>query len=92
MLNSVTQSVGLVDSLEMLNKLVDAVAADQEKFCTFSQEQVDRIFSQASMAASQARLKLAKMAVDEGLMGVIEDKTIKNSFSSEYVHNTSVFI
>lgn len=88
MSTEVTQSVGLVDSVEMLNRLLDAVAIDQEKYSKFSQEQVDQIFSRCSMAANQARLKLAKMAVDEGGMGVLEDKTIKNHFSAEYVHST----
>lgn len=83
-----TQSVGLVDSLAALDALLDVVTIDQQTFAKFTQEEVNRIFSAASMAANQARLKLAKMAVEEGGMGILEDKTIKNHFSSEYVHNT----
>lgn len=78
----------MVDSAEMLDKLLEAVSIDQESFSKFTQEQVDLIFTKCSMAANQARVKLAKMAVDEGGMGVLEDKTIKNHFAAEFVHNT----
>ena len=77
----------LVDSTESLQKLIDNVRKAQKEFATFSQEKVDKIFLAAAIAANQARLPLAKMAVEETGMGVVEDKVIKNNFASEYIYN-----
>ncbi|WP_017663283.1 hypothetical protein [Baaleninema simplex] len=57
--------------------------------CTpnFSQEQVDTIFKKAALAANAARIPLAKLAVEETEMGVVEDKVIKNHFASEIIYN-----
>lgn len=85
---AIVQSVGFVHSREMLDKLMEVVAADQNTFGKFTQEQVDRIFSAGAIAANQARVKLAQLAVEEGGMGLVEDKSVKNHFSAEYVHNT----
>jgi acetaldehyde dehydrogenase/alcohol dehydrogenase len=67
---------------EDLDALVERVKAAQQKYATFSQEQVDRIFRSAALAASDARIPLARMAVEETGMGVLEDKVIKNHFAS----------
>ena len=77
----------IVDSTESLQTLIDNVRKAQEEFATFTQEKVDKIFLAAAMAANQARLPLAKMAVEETGMGVIEDKVIKNNFAAEYIYN-----
>ena len=61
--------------------------AAQKEFATFSQEKVDAIFYAAAMAADKARIPLAKLAVEETGMGVMEDKVIKNHFASEYIYN-----
>jgi acetaldehyde dehydrogenase/alcohol dehydrogenase len=67
--------------------LVERVARAQEEFSHFTQEQVDAIFAKAAFAAASARIELAKMAVEETGMGIIEDKVIKNHFASEYIYN-----
>ena len=77
----------LVDSVESLEKKIAAVRKAQQKFATFSQEQVDAIFKAAAIAANKARLPLAKMAVEETGMGVVEDKVIKNNYAAEYIYN-----
>lgn len=71
---------------ELLQKISEIREA-QKKFSTFTQEQVDEIFRQAAMAANNARIYLAKMAVEETGMGIVEDKVIKNHFASEYIYN-----
>jgi len=76
-----------VDPLADLNALVARVEAAHRLYSTFTQELVDRIFSQAAMAAADQRIPLAQMAVEETGMGVIEDKVIKNHFASEYIYN-----
>ncbi|MBT1445525.1 bifunctional acetaldehyde-CoA/alcohol dehydrogenase [Shewanella sp. JM162201] len=76
-----------VTNTQELNALVDRVAKAQAQFASFSQEQVDRIFRAAALAAADARIKLAKMAAEETRMGVVEDKVIKNHFASEYIYN-----
>ena len=76
-----------VDSVERLGAEIAAVRKAQEQYATFTQEQVDRIFFAAAMAANKMRLPLAKMAVEETGMGVVEDKVIKNHFASEYIYN-----
>ncbi|MGO5175868.1 bifunctional acetaldehyde-CoA/alcohol dehydrogenase, partial [Ruminococcus sp. LCP21S3_E8] len=57
------------------------------KFSTYTQEQVDKIFKAAAIAANQARIPLAKQAVEETGMGVVEDKVIKNNYAAEYIYN-----
>lgn len=70
-----------------VKKIVDSVREAQKKFANFTQEQVDEIFYRASWAANNARVPLAKLAVEDTGMGVVEDKIIKNHFASEYIYN-----
>ena len=70
-----------------LEATLASVRAAQAKFATYSQEQVDEIFRAAAMAANRARIPLAKMAVAETGMGVVEDKVIKNNYAAEYIYN-----
>ena len=77
----------VVDSVESFEKKLASVREAQKIFATYTQEQVDKIFFEAAMAANQARIPLAKMAVEETGMGVVEDKVIKNHFASEYIYN-----
>ena len=77
----------IVDSTESLQKLIEDVKKAQKEFATFSQEKVDKIFLAAAMAANKARVPLAKLAVEETGMGVIEDKVIKNNYAAEYIYN-----
>lgn len=76
-----------VDSKESFEALLARVRQAQQEFARFSQEQVDAIFKAAAMAANQARIPLAKEAVAETGMGIVEDKVIKNHFASEYIYN-----
>ena len=76
-----------VTNPQELDLLVEKVAAAQAEFANFSQEKVDKIFRAAALAAADARIQLAKMAVKETGMGVLEDKVIKNHFASEYIYN-----
>ncbi len=76
-----------VDSVESFKEAFESVKKAQEEFATFSQEKVDEIFKAAAMAANAARIPLAKMAVEETGMGVVEDKVIKNHYASEYIYN-----
>lgn len=80
------KSVG-VSSIEDLEILISKVKKAQKIFATFSQEKVDKIFRAAALAANRARIPLAKMAVEETGMGIVEDKVIKNHFASEYIYN-----
>ena len=77
----------VVDSIEMLEKAINQVKKAQTEFAKYSQEQVDKIFQAAAIAANQARIPLAKMAVQETGMGIVEDKVIKNHYAAEYVYN-----
>ncbi len=77
----------VVDSVEKLELMIERVKKAQKIFATYTQEQVDAIFKAASTAADKARIPLAKMAVEETGMGVLEDKIIKNHFASEYIYN-----
>ncbi len=77
----------LVDSVETLEKKLAEVREAQRKFATYTQKQVDEIFKAAAVAANQARIPLAKMAVEETGMGVVEDKVIKNNYAAEYIYN-----
>lgn len=87
MTNQSENKIPLVDSVPALERKLAEVRRAQEQFASFSQEQVDRIFRAAALAANHARLPLAKMAVEETGMGVVEDKVIKNSFASEYIYH-----
>lgn len=77
----------VVDSVESLEIKLKNMREAQNKYAKFTQEQVDEIFFRASVAANQQRISLAKMAVDETNMGVVEDKVIKNHYASEYIYN-----
>ena len=77
----------IVDSLESLEEKIKQVKEAQAKFAKYSQEEVDKIFLAAALAANKARLPLAKMAVEETGMGVVEDKVIKNNYAAEYIYN-----
>ncbi len=77
----------IVDSVETLGVAIKRVRAAQAKFATYSQEQVDKIFLAAASAANKARISLAKMAVAETGMGIVEDKVIKNHYAAEYIYN-----
>ena len=76
-----------VTTKEELDALIARVKAAQQKFASFSQKQVDTIFRSAALAAANARIPLAELAVEETGMGVVEDKVIKNHFASEYIYN-----
>ena len=77
----------IVDSVDRLQETIAKVRMAQEEFAKFSQEKVDEIFKAAAIAANKARIPLAKMAVEETGMGVVEDKIIKNHYASEYIYN-----
>lgn len=77
----------LVETAQDLEDLIARVKKAQKIFSTFSQQKVDKIFKEASLAANRARIPLAKMAVEETGMGIVEDKVIKNHFASEYIYN-----
>lgn len=76
-----------VDSIETLEEALARVREAQKKFATYTQEQVDEIFKAAAIAANQQRIPLAKMAVAETGMGIVEDKVIKNHYAAEYIYN-----
>ncbi len=82
-----TKETYIVDSVERLEETLARVREAQKKFATYTQEQVDAIFKAAAIAANQARIPLAKMAVEETGMGVVEDKVIKNNYAAEYIYN-----
>ena len=77
----------IVNDEESLAKMLAKVRAAQEKFATYTQEQVDKIFFAAALAANKMRIPLAKMAVEETGMGIVEDKVIKNHYAAEYIYN-----
>ena len=77
----------LIDSVESLESAIARVRVAQRKFATYTQEQVDAIFKAAAIAANKARIPLAKMAVAETGMGIIEDKVIKNNYAAEHIYN-----
>ena len=76
-----------IDSVEALQERMTLMRKAQREFSKFTQEQVDHIFFEAAMAANKARIPLAKMAVEETGMGVMEDKVIKNHYASEYIYH-----
>ncbi len=77
----------ICDSVESLEREIARVKNAQKIFATYSQEQVDKIFLACSIAANKARIPLAKLAVEETGMGIVEDKVIKNHYASEYIYN-----
>ena len=76
-----------VTNIEELNAALARVRAAQQQYANYTQEQVDRIFQAAAAAANRARIPLAKQAVEETGMGIVEDKVIKNHFAAEYIYN-----
>ena len=76
-----------IDNVEALENALVRVRAAQKVFATYTQEQVDKIFLAAAIAANKARIPLAKMAVEETGMGVVEDKVIKNNYAAEHIYN-----
>ena len=81
------KNTGIVDSLESLQAKMSRMREAQKVFATYSQEKVDEIFRAAAIAANAQRIALAKMAVEETGMGVVEDKVIKNNYAAEYIYN-----
>ncbi len=81
------QTYMIVDSVEKLEEAIERVRKAQEIFSTYTQQQVDKIFLAAASAANKERISLAKMAVAETGMGVVEDKVIKNHYAAEYIYN-----
>ena len=77
----------IVDSVEKLLATIARVRRAQQQFATYTQEQVDKIFLAAASAANKARIPLAKLAVEETGMGIVEDKVIKNHYAAEYIYN-----
>lgn len=77
----------VIDSVERLEEAIARVRKAQKVFATYTQEQVDRIFFEAAVAANKMRIPLAKLAVEETGMGIVEDKVIKNHYASEYIYN-----
>ncbi len=78
---------GVIDNVDALIAKIAKMKAAQKKFATYTQEQVDKIFKAAAIAANQMRIPLAKMAVEETGMGIVEDKVIKNHYAAEYIYN-----
>ena len=77
----------IVNDEQSLGKMLEKVRSAQEKFAAYTQEQADKIFFAAAVAANKARIALAKLAVEETGMGVVEDKVIKNHYAAEYIYN-----
>lgn len=80
-------NVKVVDCVDALIEKISVVREAQRKFSTYSEEQVDKIFLAAATAANKMRIPLARMAVEETGMGIVEDKVIKNHYASEYIYN-----
>lgn len=76
-----------VTNAQELTARIKQLREAQKKFATYTQEQVDEIFRQAALAANHNRIKLAKLAVEETGMGIVEDKVVKNNFAAEYIYN-----
>ena len=81
----------ICDSVEKLEAQIKRVREAQKIFSTYTQEQVDKIFLACAIAANKARIPLAKLAVEETGMGVVEDKVIKNNYAAEYIYNKYKF-
>lgn len=82
-----TEIPAIIDNVDALIAKMNAMREAQKKFATYTQEQVDKIFYEAALAANKERIPLAKMAVEETGMGVVEDKVIKNHYAAEYIYN-----
>ena len=82
-----TKAYEIIDSVDKLQEAIARVRLAQKQFATYDQEQVDKIFLAAASAADKARISLAKLAVEETGMGVVEDKVIKNHYAAEYIYN-----
>lgn len=76
-----------ITTTEELIRKIEKIKEAQKVYSTYSQDEVDKIFKAAAIAANKERIKLAKMAVEETGMGIVEDKVIKNHFASEYIYN-----
>ncbi|MGN0550224.1 MAG: bifunctional acetaldehyde-CoA/alcohol dehydrogenase [Acutalibacteraceae bacterium] len=85
--NVVKEVPAIIDNVDALIAKMEAMREAQKVFATYTQEQVDKIFLAAASAANKARIPLAKMAVEETGMGIVEDKVIKNHYASEYIYN-----
>lgn len=85
--NEAAEEAGKVNNVDALQERMKELRKAQKIYAAYSQEQVDKIFFAAAMAANKARIPLAKMAVQETGMGVVEDKVIKNHYASEYIYN-----
>ena len=83
-----SQEQAAMTDVEKLQQKIAQMREAQRAFAAFTQEQVDRIFFEAAMAANKQRIPLAKMAVEETGMGVVEDKVIKNHYAAEYIYNS----
>ena len=77
----------IIDGTEALEAAIARARAAEREFSLYTQEKVDAIFKAAAIAANMARVPLAKMAVEETGMGVVEDKVIKNNYAAEYISN-----
>ncbi|MDO4793419.1 MAG: bifunctional acetaldehyde-CoA/alcohol dehydrogenase [Filifactor alocis] len=82
-----TKAAGPELTVETLQKMIETTRKAQEKFASYSQEKVDKIFFHAAMAANKQRIPLAQMACEETGMGIVEDKVIKNHYAAEYTYN-----
>ena len=82
-----TQDSGYIDNVDALMAKINTMRSAQKVFAAYTQEQVDKIFLAAASAANKQRIRLAKMAVEESGMGIVEDKVIKNHYASEYIYN-----
>ncbi len=82
-----TKERPIVDSVDALETAIRRVREAEALYARYTQEQVDAIFRAAAIAANQARIPLAKLAVEETGMGVVEDKVIKNNYAAEYIYN-----
>ena len=87
MSKNLTENYPIVDTDEALEERLAGVREAQRIFAAYTQEQVDKIFTAAALAANKARIPLAKLAVEETGMGIVEDKVIKNHYASEYIYN-----
>ena len=81
------QTPEIIDTVESLEAKLAAMRKAQGIFATYTQEQVDKIFYEAAMAANKMRIPLAKLAVEDTGRGIVEDKVIKNHYASEYIYN-----
>ena len=77
----------VIDGVDKLKAAIERVREAQKKFATYTQEEVDKIFLTAATAANKERIRLARLAVEETGMGIVEDKVIKNHYASEYIYN-----